>query len=117
MISYRGHIKGEARSSERTAFQGSIIIANGMQTVEGRVFNVSVSGCLLDAPVRAKAGDHVQLRLFLPDTDLSMCVSLAIVRWAQGFRFGVEFIMVNDKQRACLNHFIALQEDLWELAL
>ena len=117
MFTYQGDVRVEARSSERTALQGSIIIANGMQTVEGQVFNVSVSGCFVEAPVRVKAGDHLQLRLFLPDTDRSMCVSKAVVRWAQGFRFGVEFMAVDEKQRPCLNQMIALQEDQWILTL
>ena len=117
MISYQGHVKEDVRSSERTALQGSIIIAKGVQAVDGRILNVSVSGCLVDAPVRVKAGDPLQLRLFLPGADLSMCVSLAVVRWAQGFLVGVEFTKVDESDRACRSHFIALQEDQWKLAL
>jgi hypothetical protein len=40
-------------------------------------------------------------------------VALAAVRWAQDLRFGVEFIKVDKKHRACLNHFVALQADPW----
>lgn len=103
----------EARSSERIALQCSIVIANGIQVGEGRVLDVSVRGCLVEGPVLVRVGDHLQLRLFLPDSDLSMCVSLAAVRWAQGLRFGVEFIEVDEKHRACLNHFVSLQADPW----
>src|ERR1043166_3796346 len=64
----------EARSSERVALQCSIIIANGVQTADGQVLNVSKYGCLVEAAIRIKPGDHLQLRLFLPDGDQSMCV-------------------------------------------
>lgn len=103
----------EARSSERIALQCSIVIANGIQVGEGRVLDVSVHGCLVEGPVLVKVGDYLQLRLFLPDPDPSICVALAAVRWAQDLRFGVEFIKVDKKHRACLNHFVALQADPW----
>jgi hypothetical protein len=64
----------ECRSSKRVALQCSIIVATGVQTSEGRVLNVSNSGCLVEAPILIKAGDYLQMRLFLPNTDLSMCV-------------------------------------------
>ncbi|HSS31601.1 MAG TPA: PilZ domain-containing protein [Nitrospiraceae bacterium] len=107
----------ECRSSERIALQCSIIVATGVQTGEGRVLNVSKSGCLVEAPILIKAGDYLQMRLFLPNTDLSMCVSVAIVQWALGFQFGVEFIEVDEKHRTRLNHFIATGKDPWTLAL
>ena len=115
MATYQGNVI-ETRSSERIALQCSIIVANGIQTGEGRVLNVSDSGCLVEAPILIKAGDHLQLRLFLPDTNLSMCVSLAVVHWALGFRFGIEFVTVDEKHRARLNHFITVGKDPWKLA-
>ena len=107
----------ECRSSKRVALQCSIIVATGVQTGEGGVLNVSNSGCLVEAPVLIKAGDYLQMRLFLPDTDLSMCVSVAVVQWALGFRFGVEFIEVDERHRTRLNHFLATGKDPWTLAL
>ncbi len=106
----------EARSNKRIALQCSVIVANGAQTGEGQVLNVSESGCLMEAPILIKAGDHLQLRLFLSDGNLSVCVSLAVVQWALGFRFGVEFLKVDEKHRARLSQFRAIGEDPWKLA-
>jgi hypothetical protein len=103
----------DTRLSERIALQCSIVMANGRQVGEGRVLDLSVRGCLVEGPVPVKVGDSLQLRLFLPDSDQSMCVSLAAVRWTQDLRFGVEFIEVDEKHRACLNHFVARQADPW----
>ncbi|HEY6260872.1 MAG TPA: PilZ domain-containing protein [Nitrospiraceae bacterium] len=107
----------EARSSERVALQCSIIIANGVQTADGQVLNVSKYGCLVEAAIRIKPGDHLQLRLFLPDSDQSMCVSLAVVHWVIGFRFGVKFLKVDEKYRSRLDQFIGMGSDPWNLAL
>ena len=107
----------ECRSSERIALQCSIILATGVQTGEGRVLNMSKSGCLVEAPILIKAGDCLQMRLFLPESDLSVCVSMAVVQWALGFRFGVEFIEVDEKHRSRLNQLIAKGNDPWKLAL
>ena len=90
-----------------------LAIANGIQISDGRVFDVSVRGCLVESSVRVKAGDCLQLRLGLPEAASVpfICVSVAIVRWAQGRRFGVEFIKVDEKYRASLNRFITHLSD------
>ncbi len=77
------------------------------------MFDISKRGCFVDGAVHVKAGDRLQLRLCLPDSHPSICVSVAVVRWAQGRRFGVEFMGVDDKYRAPLNRFITLQSDPW----
>lgn len=108
----------EARSRERLPVQCSIAIANGIQIGQGKVFDVSVRGCFVEGSVLVKVGDGLQLRLSLPEAapDPSICVSLAVVRWVEGPRFGVEFIRVDEKYRARLNRFITLQSDPWARA-
>jgi hypothetical protein len=106
----------EARLSARLALQCSIIVANGVQTGEGRVLNLSKHGCLVESPLHIKVGDHLQLRLFLPESDQSVCASLAIVRWTQATLFGVEFLTIDEKYRSGLNQFIAMGNDPWKLA-
>jgi c-di-GMP-binding flagellar brake protein YcgR len=107
----------ESRLSTRIALQCSIIVANGLQTGEGQVLNLSKHGCLVESPLPIKAGDHLQLRLFLPDSDQSVCASLAVVRWVQATLFGVEFLTIDEKYRSRLNQFIAMGNDPWQLAL
>ena len=112
-----GVIVKDSRSSARLAFQCSIIVSNGPQTGEGQVLNLSKHGCLVKSPLHIKAGDHLQLRLFLPESDQSVCASLAVVRWVQATLFGVEFLMIDEKYRSRLNEFIAMGTDPWKLAL
>lgn len=104
---------GETRSSERIALQCSIVLASGIQVGEGQVLNMSERGCLVESSVLVKAGDYLQLRFSLPESEPSMHVSRATVCWAQGLRFGVEFIEMEEKDRARFNHFVSLQADPW----
>jgi len=55
--------------------------------------------------------DHLQLHLFLPDSDQSVCASLAVVRWVQATLFGVEFLKIDEKYRSRLNQFVAMGSD------
>ena len=107
---------GESRSSERIPLQCSIVLASGIQVGEGQVLNMSDRGCLVESSVLVKAGDYLQLRFSLHESEPSMRVSRATVCWAQGLRFGVEFIGMEEKDRARLNHFVTLQGDPWARA-
>jgi hypothetical protein len=100
---------GESRASERVPIQCSIVLASGIQVGEGQVLNMSDRGCLVESSVSVKAGDYLQLRLSLPESEPSMRVSRAAVCWAQGFRFGVEFLGMEEKDRARLNRFVTTQ--------
>jgi PilZ domain-containing protein len=112
MDSHQEPIK-KARSGERIAIQCSIVLANGIQVGDGRVLDMSGHGCLVESSVPVKVGDNIQVRLSLPEPEPSMRVPRAAVRWTQGFRFGVEFIGMEEKDRVRLNRFVALQGDLW----
>ena len=105
---------GESRSSERFVFQCFIVLASGMQVGEGQTLNMSDRGCLVESSLPVKVGDNLQLRLSFHESEPSMRVSRAAVCWVQGFRFGVEFIGIEEKDRARINRYITLLgEDLW----
>jgi hypothetical protein len=53
-----------------------------------------------------KAGDYVQLRLFLPDLQSPLHVPLAAVRWVEGNRVGLEFIRTAHEERNRLEVFV-----------
>ena len=108
----------EARSSRRLPLQCSLILANGIQTGEGHILNLSKKGCLVESSLQIKAGDQLQLRFFLPESEQSVCVSLAVVHWVQESRVGVEFLKVDEKYRSRLHQFIvATGTDSWNLAV
>ena len=59
----------DARSSKRLPLQCSLILANGIQTGEGHILNLSKKGCLVESSLQIKAGDQLQLRFFLPESE------------------------------------------------
>jgi Na+-transporting NADH:ubiquinone oxidoreductase subunit NqrF len=108
----------KARSGERLIVQCSLAIANGIQVGEGWVFDVSMRGCLVESHIRVSVGDRLQLRLGFPEASPVpfICVSVAIVRWTEGHRFGVEFIKMDEKYLAYLHRFITNHSDPWARA-
>lgn len=94
------------RYSERVSIESSVTFTIGAHAGEGRALDITVPGCLVESPVSVKVGDRMRLRLLLPDHQSPLLVSLAVVRWVRGLRFGVEFIGMEEKERLRLNRFV-----------
>lgn len=106
----------KSRAKERIAIQCSITLAKGSRVGEGQVLDMSARGCLVESILAVKSGDLLQLRIFLPESEPSMRIPQAVVRWAKGSRFGVEFIGMDEKDRTRLSGFVTLQDDPWAKA-
>jgi c-di-GMP-binding flagellar brake protein YcgR len=96
----------ESRYSIRIPVEGSVVFAGEAVIGEGRVIDVSLPGCLMESLESAKPGDYVQLKLFLPDQPPAISVPLAVVRWAEGNRVGVEFIRASEDDQTRLTRFV-----------
>ena len=99
---------GDSRCSERFAFQCSIVLASGMQVGEGQTLNMSDRGCLVESSLPVKVGDQLQLRLSFHKSEPTMRVPRAAVCWVHGIRFGIEFIGIDEKDRARLTRVVTL---------
>ena len=100
------------RYSQRISVACSVIFAGDAGVGEGRVLDVSLPGCLLESAATLKAGDYVQLRLFLPDLQTPLHVPLAAVRWVDGCRIGLEFIRTSVDEQARLEGFVRAKSRL-----
>ena len=96
----------ESRYSARVPVECSVVFAGEAVIGEGRVIDVSLPGCLMESPESVKPGDYVQLKLFLPDQQPVISVPLAVVRWADGNRVGVEFIRSSEDDQIRLTRFV-----------
>lgn len=97
----------QVRYSQRVMVECSVMFADDSGDVgEGRVVNLSLPGCLLESSDNFSFGGYVQLRLFLPDRQAPLQVSLAAVRWVEGSRVGVEFIRTSQDEQARLERFV-----------
>jgi PilZ domain len=63
----------------------------------GRSGDISVSGLSFYAPIELKAGQSIQLHFSLPHSQLMFGV-WAIVQNANGFRYGVEFTRLTERE-------------------
>ncbi len=94
------------RYSLRVPIDGPIVFSGDDMTGEGRVIDVSLPGCLMVSPDMVKPGDYVQLKFPLPDHKGTLNVPLAVVRWADGNRIGLEFIKSSEEDQARLTRFV-----------
>lgn len=94
------------RYSARVPVGCSVVFAGGAVIGEGRIIDISLPGCLMESSDSPKPGDYVQLKLSLPDRQPAIRVSLAVVRWVEGNRCGVEFIRSSKNDQARLARFV-----------
>ena len=95
------------RYSERIAVQCPVVFTMGSMVGEGEVVDLTNPGCLIQSAAGLKKGESLQLKMFLPGVKSPLMVALGVVRWTNGSRFGVEFIKMNEPDRAQLTEFIS----------
>lgn len=79
---------------------GDSIAGNGV------THNISENGCRIRADVQVNVGQYLMLSLGLSKHRSPVKVEMAAVRWAMGYDFGVEFVMLAASERQRLNLFI-----------
>ncbi len=73
---------------------------------EGRIFDTSFTGTLRTTLHSLMDGDHLALKLSIPEHHRPVSVRLAKVSWVQGGRFGVELLMMDADERVRLSQFL-----------
>lgn len=73
---------------------------------KGRVINISRGGCAVESEGRVSAGVYLSLRVDLPDPQPVLTVDLAVVRWATGSAFGLEFIRMGTEAQEGLRRYL-----------
>lgn len=72
---------------------------------EGRIYDTSL-GTLRTTLHSLIDGDHLALKLSIPEHRRPVSVRLAKVSWVQGGRFGVELLMMDADERVRLRQFL-----------
>lgn len=70
---------------------------------EGRILDLTVPGCMIESTLPPRKGESVFLNLYIPQFEAHFSVSMGIVRWVNGRRFGVEFVMMARKDQLRYN--------------
>lgn len=74
---------------------------------EGSVINLSMKGCKVESDAGVKVGDAMSLILLLPGEQAPTAVDLALVRWAKGQWFGLEFVSLGATEMNRLRSFLS----------
>lgn len=82
----------DLRQSRRASARGAISFVGKDFVGEGRVFNVSRSGCMVESPFLFQRGEYLTIRIQVPGRDWPLDIDLVAIRWSKGGKFGVEFI-------------------------
>ena len=85
------------RGSPRIAISGSVAFSGEDIAGEGRVSDLSVSGCVLEVETERAlpANLYLSLHLEVREHRDPLDIDLAAVRWAQGRKAGLEFIRLD----------------------
>lgn len=73
---------------------------------EARILDISTSGCRADCEMAVDVGDTFELSLFLPDHPWPLRIEKAVVRWVDGYTFGLQFTVLRPAQRERLRQLV-----------
>lgn len=73
---------------------------------EGSVVDLSVRGCRIEASTHVNPGTILEMRLYSAEHEPPIGVGKALVRWARGKYFGVEFVDLTPEEWARLQHAV-----------
>lgn len=76
----------------------------------GFVYNLSIESCKITSDTRVTPGTYLTLKLYLPVPHALTEIQLAVVRWTQGWDFGVTFLHMQSEEFQRLNQYIASLE-------
>ncbi len=94
------------RRSYRFPMQGVIDFAADDQKSRGALINLSTGGCAVESETVLQKGDYLELLVQLQNSELSLRVDLAAVRWSTGREYGLEFIRVRDETQKLLRSLL-----------
>jgi hypothetical protein len=80
------------RSSHRFPTAYPVVFAGAPFVGEGRLSDLSLTGCAVTTDRTVLIGSYVKLSLLLPNQPTALLIELGRIRWVRGQAFGVEFI-------------------------
>ena len=84
----------------------------GDQTGIGIVYNLGMGGCKVVSDLAVQSGALLAVHLRIPGQTLAITIRAATVRWTMELEFGVEFLEVEELERARLEQFLATQVNI-----
>ena len=84
----------------------------GDHTGIGIVYNLGIGGCKVVSDLAVKSGALLTVQLQIPGQTLAITIRAATVRWTLELEFGLEFLGMQELERARLEQFLATQVNI-----
>ena len=81
----------------------------GDHTGIGIVYNLGIGGCKVVSDLAVRHGALLAVHLRIPEQTRAIIIRAATIRWKLDLEFGVEFIEMQEGERARLTQFLATQ--------
>jgi hypothetical protein len=78
----------------------------------GIVMNLTLAGGEIESPIQFPIGARLSLLLQPPSARPTIGITLAIVRWKQGNRFGIEFVSFEGEAKQQLKDMLNQRDDI-----
>ena len=78
----------------------------------GIVYNLGLGGCKVVSDLAVKNGALLTVHLQIPEQTTAIIIRAATVRWTMEREFGVEFLEMQELERARLEQFLAAQVNI-----
>ncbi len=73
---------------------------------QAQVLDISTTGCRAESETAVEVGMEFQISIFLADFSWPLRIDRAVVRWVDGYTFGLEFDVILPAQRERLRQLI-----------
>ena len=80
----------------------------------GIVYNLGLGGCKVVSDLAVKNGALLTVHLQIPEQPIAITIGAATVQWTLELEFGVEFLEMQELERARLEQFLAAQVNIAE---
>jgi hypothetical protein len=71
-----------------------------------------MGGCKIVSDLEVKTGARLTVNLQIPEQPTALTVQVATVQWILEHEFGVEFLEIQERERARLEQFLATQSNI-----
>ena len=78
----------------------------------GIVYNLGMGGCKVVSDLTVKNGALLTVHLQTPGQPIAITIQAATVQWILELEFGVEFLEMQERDRARLEQFLATQANI-----
>ena len=99
-----------SRLHYRVSVRYPVILSSNAATRVGLMTTLSGNGCTIECQKSLDLSHHIEVHVRLPNQSGPLIIEAAAIRWSCGSSYGLEFVMVNNRQQLnrCVIEEIAL---------